>query len=52
MSIALYGYDGRLWIGIDADKTAMPDVDAFEAELRRAFEAVVEEALGSCSAGS
>jgi WS/DGAT/MGAT family acyltransferase len=46
VSIALYGYDDRLWIGIDADKTAMPDVAAFEANLRRSFEELVEVALG------
>lgn len=45
VSIALYGYDGRLWIGIDADGTAMPDVEAFAAELRSSFEEIVEAAL-------
>lgn len=38
VSIALYGYDGRLWVGIDADGTAMPDIDAFAGDLGRAFE--------------
>ena len=38
MSIALYGYDGRLYVGIDSDGTAMPDVDApFRAMLRASF---------------
>ena len=46
VSIALYGYDGRLWIGIDADGTAMPDVEAFAAELRSSFAELVEAALG------
>ena len=52
VSIALYGYDGRLWIGIDADGTAMPDVAAFEAALRRSFDEVIEAALGSAAAGA
>jgi len=47
VSIALYGYDGRLWIGIDADGIAMPDVGAFEAALRRSFEELIEAAHGS-----
>ena len=50
VSIALYGYDGRLWIGIDADGTAMPDADAFEETLLRSFEELVEAAVGSTSA--
>ncbi len=36
-SIALYGYRDRLFIGIDADETVMPDVDAFQAMIRDAF---------------
>lgn len=47
VSIALYGFDGRLWIGIDADGIAMPDVGAFEAALRRSFEELIEAAHGS-----
>jgi diacylglycerol O-acyltransferase / wax synthase len=47
VSIALYGYDGRLWIGIDADGTAMPDIGAFETMLRRSFEELIAAALGS-----
>ena len=45
VSIALYGYDGRLWIGIDADGTAMPDVDAFVAALRRSFDELIAAAV-------
>ena len=44
VSIALYGYDGRLWIGIDADGTAMPDVALFEAALRRSFAELIAAA--------
>jgi len=51
VSIALYGYDGRLWIGIDADGTAMPDVGAFEAALRRSFEELIRAAPGGAAPG-
>ncbi len=44
VSVALYGYDGRLYIGIDADGTAMPDLAAFRAGLARSFEEVVAAA--------
>jgi hypothetical protein len=44
VSIALYGDDGRLFVGIDADGTAMPDVDRFAAALRAAFEEIVAAA--------
>jgi diacylglycerol O-acyltransferase / wax synthase len=37
VSIALYGYRDRLFIGINSDKTAMPDADAFEEMLRASF---------------
>ncbi|HXJ33258.1 MAG TPA: wax ester/triacylglycerol synthase domain-containing protein [Candidatus Eisenbacteria bacterium] len=36
-SIALYGYRDRLFIGIDADETVMPDVDAFRLMIDEAF---------------
>jgi hypothetical protein len=39
-SIALYGYRDRLFIGIDADETVMPDVEAFQAMIVEAFEEV------------
>lgn len=48
VSIALYGYDGRLWIGIDADGIAMPDVGAFAATLRRSFDELLA-AAASCA---
>ena len=41
VSIALYGYDGRLYVGIDADGTAMPDVDLFVEDLEHAFDEMV-----------
>ena len=37
VSIALYGYRGQLFVGLDADGTAMPDLPGFEAMLREAF---------------
>jgi hypothetical protein len=36
-SVALYGYRDRLFIGIDADETVMPDVELFEAAIVEAF---------------
>ena len=44
VSIALYGYAGRLHIGLDADGTAMTDADAFRELLTRSFAEVVEAA--------
>ena len=41
VSIALYGYRGRLYIGLDADGTSMPDLDAFKAMLAASFEELV-----------
>jgi len=38
VSIALYGYRDRLFIGLDADATAMPKLDEFSAMLKRSFE--------------
>jgi len=37
-SIALYGYRDRLFVGIDADETVMPDVEAFQAMIVEAFD--------------
>jgi len=42
VSIALYGYRGRLFIGLDADGTAMADVDEFESMLRASFAELIE----------
>jgi WS/DGAT/MGAT family acyltransferase len=47
VSIALYGYDGRLYVGIDADRTALPDLHAFEEKLRAAFAEVIDAAARS-----
>jgi hypothetical protein len=44
VSIALYGYDQQLYVGIDADRTAMADLPEFEAMLRAGFAEVVEAA--------
>jgi WS/DGAT/MGAT family acyltransferase len=44
VSIALYGYCGRLFVGLDADATSLPDLDAFRARLAEAFEDVVAAA--------
>lgn len=44
VSIALYGYDGRLFVGLDSDGTAMPDLALFEDMLRASFEEVVKVA--------
>jgi WS/DGAT/MGAT family acyltransferase len=32
-SVALYGYRGRLFVGLDADATSMPDLDRFRSLL-------------------
>jgi WS/DGAT/MGAT family acyltransferase len=37
-SVALYGYRDRLFVGIDADETVMPDVERFRAWIVEAFE--------------
>jgi WS/DGAT/MGAT family acyltransferase len=37
VSIALYGYRGRLFVGLDADGTAMTDLEAFQGMLRESF---------------
>jgi WS/DGAT/MGAT family acyltransferase len=47
VSIALYGYDGRLYVGIDADVTAMPDY----AEFAKMVEASFRELLAAAGAG-
>ena len=36
-SIALYGYRDRLFVGIDADETVMPDVEAFQRMIVDTF---------------
>jgi WS/DGAT/MGAT family acyltransferase len=44
VSIALYGYAGRLFVGIDADGTAMTDEDAFRELVAHSFQEVVDAA--------
>jgi WS/DGAT/MGAT family acyltransferase len=41
VSIALYGYRDRLYVGIDTDATSLPDLDDFRRLLARSFEEVV-----------
>jgi WS/DGAT/MGAT family acyltransferase len=38
VSVALYGYRDRLFIGLDSDETLMPDVETFTAMIVGAFE--------------
>jgi diacylglycerol O-acyltransferase len=38
VSVALYGYRDRLFVGLDSDANQMPDVDAFKAAIVAAFE--------------
>lgn len=44
VSIALYGYRGRLYVGLDADPSALPDLDRFRERLEEAFARLVEAA--------
>ena len=37
VSVALYGYRDRLFVGLTSDETAMPDVDTFGQMIREAF---------------
>jgi WS/DGAT/MGAT family acyltransferase len=47
VSIALYGYHGSLYVGLDADATAMPDLGAFEQMVADALESLVAATRGS-----
>jgi diacylglycerol O-acyltransferase len=49
ISVALYGYRGRLFVGIDADATAVPDLDPFRDMLERSFQELVDSALGKAA---
>jgi diacylglycerol O-acyltransferase len=40
VSVALYGYRDRLFIGLNSDETSMSDVDAFKSMIVEAFEEV------------
>jgi hypothetical protein len=44
VSIALYGYCGRLYIGLDADPSAFPDIERFREELAASFARLVAAA--------
>ncbi len=44
VSIALYGYCGRLYVGIDADPSALPDLEHFRERLAASFTRLVEVA--------
>ncbi len=46
ISVALYGYRGRLFVGIDADASAVPDLEPFRGMLARSFDDLVTAALG------
>jgi diacylglycerol O-acyltransferase len=37
VSVALYGYRDRLFIGLNSDETSMPDVEAFKEMIRTSF---------------
>ena len=37
VSVALYGYRDRLFIGLNSDETLMPDIDAFQSMIVKAF---------------
>ncbi len=41
VSVALYGYDGRLFVGLDADGTSMPDLEDFREMLAQSFSEVI-----------
>ena len=41
ISVALYGYRRRLYVGIDADASAVPDLEPFRGMLARSFEELV-----------
>ncbi len=41
VSVALYGYRDQLFIGLDADGTAMPELDTLSGMLKRSFEELV-----------
>lgn len=44
VSVALYGYRGSLFVGLDADGTAMTDLDEFEGMLKRSFDELARAA--------
>jgi len=38
VSVALYGYRERLFIGLDSDEASMPDVEKFQGMIRTSFD--------------
>ena len=38
VSVALYGYRDRLFIGLNSDETSMPDVERFQQMIRTSFD--------------
>ena len=38
VSVALYGYRDRLFVGLNSDDKLMPDIDAFKGMIQEAFE--------------
>ncbi|MEW6268129.1 MAG: hypothetical protein AB1689_02385 [Thermodesulfobacteriota bacterium] len=44
VSVALYGYRDRLFIGLNSDEASMPDVDAFRAMIVDSFRELHEAA--------
>jgi WS/DGAT/MGAT family acyltransferase len=44
VSVALYGYRDRLFVGLDADGTAMPDLADFREMLRASFGELIDAA--------
>jgi WS/DGAT/MGAT family acyltransferase len=50
VSVALYGYRDRLFIGLNSDTVTMPDVDLFQTCVREAFMELKEAAGIACRA--
>jgi len=46
VSVALYGYRDRLFIGLNSDEAAMPDVEAFKTMIRASFKELRDAAIG------
>jgi len=46
VSIACYGYNERLYVGLDTDATSLPDIDEFRRLLARSFQEVIDAAGG------
>jgi NRPS condensation-like uncharacterized protein len=46
VSVALYGYRDRLFIGLDSDETSMPDVDRFKEMIHTSFAELCVAAAG------